>query len=104
MKWQYGWPKTQGAFLMSIRGVGIARRYLRTAMYMMCHWQIYLPENLRENSSIDERREYYQMIWPYLLNKWKKYDAHEVAFAPENPLGQWRDMVQNVYGITLKIK
>jgi len=82
---------------------GIARRYLRTAMYLMRNWQIYLPENLQKHSSMDERREYYQMIWPYLLNKWKKYDAHEAAFASENPLGQWRDMVQNVYKITLKI-
>jgi hypothetical protein len=53
---------------------------------------------------LEARREYYQVTWPYLLDKWKKYGAHEVAFAPENPLGQWRDMVQDVYNITLRIK
>ena len=83
---------------------GIARRYLRIGMHMMRHCHIYLPEDLRENSTFEARREYYQVTWPYLLDKWKKYGAHEVAFAPENPLGQWRDMVQDVYNITLRIK
>ena len=35
--------------------------------------------------------------------KWKKYDAHHIAFACENPLGQWRDVVQGIYKITLKM-
>jgi len=83
---------------------GIARRYLRIGMHMMRHCHIYLPEDLRENSTLEARREYYQVTWPYLLDKWKRYDAHEVAFACENPLGQWRDMVQDVYNITLRIK
>lgn len=83
---------------------GIARRYLRIGMHMMRHSHIYLPEDLRGSSTFAARRQYYQKLWPYLLDKWKRYDAHEVAFAPENPLGQWRDVVQNVYNIKLKIK
>ena len=83
---------------------GIARRYLRIGMHMMRHWHIYLPQDLRESSTFEARREYYQVTWPYLLDKWKRYDAHEVAFACDNPLGQWRDMVQDVYNITLRIK
>ena len=55
------------------------------------------------DAACETRGEYYQMIWPYLLDKWKKYDAQDVAFAPENPLGRWRDMVQNIYKITLKM-
>jgi len=82
---------------------GIARRYLRMVMHMMRFSHIYLPPDLRMDATSEARGEYYQMIWSYLLNKWKKYGAHEVAFAPNNPLGQWRDMVQGVYKITLKM-
>ena len=39
----------------------------------------------------------------YLLDKWRKYGAHHIAFAPENPLGQWRNMIQELYDIELKI-
>ena len=31
------------------------------------------------------------------------YGGHHVAFAPENPLGQWRDMIQDLYDIELKM-
>lgn len=83
---------------------GIARRYLRIAMHMMRHSYIYLPANLRGASTFAARRTYYLATWPYLLDKWKRYDAHEIAFASENPLGQWRDVAQRVYNIKLKIK
>lgn len=82
---------------------GIARRYLRMILHMMRFSHIYLPPELRIDAACEARGEYYQMIWPYLLDKWKKYDAQDVAFAPENPLGRWRDMVQGIYKITLKI-
>jgi transposase len=82
---------------------GIARRYLRIGMHLMRHSYVYLPENLRGSSSLQARREYFQILWPYLLEKWKRYNAHEMAFAVENPLGQWREAVQNVYHITLRI-
>ena len=82
---------------------GIARRYLRIGMHLMRHSYVYLPEHLRKPSSFKARREYFQMFWPYLLEKWKRYRAHEIAFAAENPLGQWRQAVQNVYHITLRI-
>jgi transposase len=83
---------------------GIARRYLRIGMHLMRNSTIYLPPALRgAKASVTERVEYYQTFWPYLLDKWRKYDAHTVAFAPENPLGQWRNMIQELYGLELKI-
>ena len=82
---------------------GIARRYLRMILHMMRFSHIYLPAHLRTGRTFEARGEYYQMTWPYLLDKWKRYGAHEIAFAPENPLGQWRDMVQGIYNITLKM-
>lgn len=83
---------------------GIARRYLRLGMHLMRKSTIYLPPSLRGPSvPVETRVEYYQIFWPYLLDKWMKYGAHKVAFAPENPLGQWRNMIQELYGIELKI-
>jgi hypothetical protein len=83
---------------------GIARRYLRIGMHLMRNSTIYLPPRLRGTNVPQEARvEYYQIFWPYLLDKWKTYGAHTVAFAPENPLGQWRTMVQQLYGIDLNM-
>ena len=82
--------------------LGIARRYLRIAMHMMRFSHIYLPPEMRMDATSEERAKYYVSVWPRLLEKWKRYDAHEVAFASENPLGQWRDMVKSIYKITLK--
>ena len=73
-------------------------------MHLMRNSSIYLPPELRGSKvPVEERIEYYQIFWPYLLDKWKKYGAHQVAFAPENPLGQWRTMVQELYDIKLKL-
>lgn len=83
---------------------GIARRYLRIGMHLMRTHSIYLPPQLRKtNSSEAQRIEYYHILWPYLLDKWQKYSAETIAFDPENPLGQWRIMVQELYGIELKM-
>lgn len=83
---------------------GIARRYLRIGMHLMRNSTIYMPPDLRgPNVPVKARIEYYQVFWPYLIDKWKKYGAHKVAFAPENPLGQWRNMIQDLYDIKLKI-
>jgi len=83
---------------------GIGRRYVRAALAMMQTSQIYLPPRLREaNCRAEERAGYYLEIWPYLRAKRKQYDALSVAFDSEQPLGQWRDIVQELYGIRLKL-
>jgi len=83
---------------------GIARRYLRMGMRLMRDSAVYLPPELRHrHTPLQQRAEYYQHLWPYLLEKWKKYNAHDVAFAEENPLGQWRNMVRQSYGIEMNI-
>ena len=83
---------------------GIARRYVRMAMCLMRNWQIYIPPHLRNNKvEPEERAGYYLMTWPKLREKWNKCGALEVAFADENPLGRWRHMVQELYGISLKL-
>ena len=83
---------------------GIGRRYLRMAMSLMRTSQIYIPPRLRKaDSTLEERAGYYLMSWPYLREKWKKYGALETAFAKDRPLGLWRQIVQELYDIKLKL-
>jgi transposase len=83
---------------------GMGRRYLRMAMCLMRTSQIYLPKRLRNKKvNPEERASYYSMIWPKVVEKWQKLDALEAAFAHDRPLGQWRNMVQDLYGIKLTL-
>jgi transposase len=83
---------------------GIGRRYLRTAMCLMRTSQIYMPQQLR-NTKVkpEERAGYYLMTWPSLREKWNKAGALEAAFGKDRPLGRWRNMVQELYEIKLKL-
>lgn len=81
---------------------GMARRLMRIIMGMMKTWQIYLPDNLRtDQADKKDRACYYLSIWPYITEKWSKLAPLEKVFAKDQPLGQWRDVVQQLYGIKL---
>jgi transposase len=83
---------------------GIARRFLRMAMCLMRSSQVYLPPKLRSpKAEMQERAGYYLTMWPLLRDKWKKASAHHVAFAKDQPLGQWLQMIQELYDIKLKL-
>lgn len=83
---------------------GMGRRFLRMAIALMKTSQIYLPLHLRNDQvRAQERAGYYLSVWPQLRDKWNKVDALRVAFARHNPLGQWRHVVQELYGIKLKL-
>ena len=83
---------------------GIARRYLRTAMCFMRKPQIYLPPEFRRSETKpEERAGYYLMAWPTLRDKWKKAGALDSAFDDKHFLGRWRNMVQELYEIKLKL-
>jgi len=83
---------------------GIGRRYLRMAMCLMKTSQIYMPKHLRNNKvEPEERAGYYLTIWPKLREKWNKLGALEAAFRKDRPLGRWRNMVQELYEIKLKL-
>ncbi len=83
---------------------GMARRYLRMAVGMMRNYQAYLPKRLR-STKIDkkERAEYYLTAWPKLREKWHKASSLDIAFDKDMPLGQWRNVIQELYGIELKL-
>jgi transposase len=83
---------------------GMGRRYLRMAISLMRTSQFYLPHNLRKDDhTLEERADYYLMNWPYLKQKWEKVGALEAAFAENRPLELWRQIVQELYGIKLKL-
>jgi len=83
---------------------GMGRRYVRMAMCLMRTSQIYLPKRLRNKKvKPEERASYYSMIWPKLVEKWQRHDALQTAFERDRPLGQWRNMVQDLYGIKLTL-
>jgi hypothetical protein len=74
------------------------------AMCMMRATQVYLPPDMRRTRIKPERRaDYYLAMWPYLRDKWRNAGGLNVAFAKDKPLGQWRYVVQEVYGIKLKM-
>ncbi len=83
---------------------GIGRRYLRMAICLMRTSQVYLPPHLRKaEATMEERAGYYLMSWPYVKDKWKKVGALEAAFSKDRPLGLWRQIVQELYDIKLKL-
>ena len=83
---------------------GIGRRYLRMAMCLMRTSQIYMPQRLR-NTQVkpEERAGYYLTTWPSLREKWNRAGALEAAFEKDRPLGRWRNMVQELHKIKLKL-
>ena len=83
---------------------GMGRRFVRMALCLMRTEQIYLPSRLREaDTDPQERGKYYLSLWPYLRDKWDKLGATKVAFSKDRPLGQWRHIVQDLYGVRLKL-
>ena len=82
----------------------MARRFLRIARALCKNHFIYLPTHLRgQSASSQERAQYILDTWPAFLVKWKRLGLHEEAFAPENPLGQWRLIVQEIHDIDLPL-
>lgn len=83
---------------------GIGRRFVRMARCMMLTSQIYLPLELRRPGVASNLRgDYFLTVWPELKDKWKKVGALEIAFDKANPLGEWRYIVEQLYGIVLKL-
>jgi transposase len=84
----------------------MARRFLRIARALTKGHCIYLPASLRVDQNeldAEARVQYILQVWPDLLLKWKRLGLHQEAFAPETPLGQWREIVQEIYDIELPL-
>jgi hypothetical protein len=83
---------------------GLAKRLVRLAKYLVATNTLYRPKALMDPNVPRERQAlYYQDLWEKLLAKWKaKADLKDV-FAPKHPLGQWRQMVQELYALELPL-
>jgi transposase len=83
---------------------GMARRFLRMAMCMMRTSQIYMPLHLRKpETKLQERAEYYLFNWHKMHEKWKRSGALQLAFDKNMPLGQWRNIIEQLYRIRLAL-
>lgn len=82
---------------------GMARRFLRMGMYLMRNNDSYVPPELRHGATVEELRAYYLQQWPKLLDKWVKSGAVHTAFHEDNPLGQWRKRIEEIYEIELPL-
>jgi transposase len=83
---------------------GLAKRLVRLAKYLVSTGTIYRPKALMDPNAPNERLTlYYQDAWEKLLLKWRaKADLKEV-FGPERPLGQWRQMIKELYALELPL-
>lgn len=83
---------------------GMARRFLRMAMCMMQTSQIYMPSHLRKpQTKLQERADYYLLNWHKMHEKWRRSGALQLAFNKNMPLGQWRNIVEQLYKIRLAL-
>jgi hypothetical protein len=80
------------------------KRLVRLAKYLVSTGTIYRPKALLHPDTPKETLAlYYQKAWEQLLPKWKtKADVKDV-FAPQHPLGQWRQMVKELYALDLPL-
>jgi transposase len=82
----------------------ISRRLLRISKDLMRRGAVYRPKELLDpHTPAQKLADYYQQLWPTLLDKWAGLVRWDHLFSPQNPLGQWRQMVQELYQISLPL-
>jgi len=106
---QFGHPEMRQAYRTD-KDLGrdartrLAQKLLRIALHIIDHQNFFLPPSLHEESTHEQRRAYYAKMWPKVLIKWRDSGAILEAVAEGTPLRQWRDMVQELYGLELSLK
>ena len=82
----------------------LAKRLVRLGKYLALTGTVYRPKAMMDPATPKAAlAAHYQTVWEKLLPKWRdKADLREV-FAPEQPLGQWRKMVQELYALELRL-
>lgn len=71
---------------------------------LLLNERAYLPQRLyAPQSPAGERGAYFVEYWPKLRGKWKTHVPHQQLFDPARPLGRWRKMAQDAYGISLPL-
>jgi hypothetical protein len=83
----------------------MSKRLLRICKDLMRRATVYRPKALLgETTPASELAAYYEQLWPRLLAKWSHLVEHwDQLFSPNYPPGQWRQMVQQLYGLSLPL-
>jgi len=82
----------------------MAKRLVRLCKCLVVTGTIYRPKPLLDPQTPPATLvAHYQATWEKLLSKWRdKADLND-AFAPELPLGQWRNMARELYALELPL-
>lgn len=82
----------------------MAKRLLRLCKCLLRTQSIYRPSHLlAADTPRGKLAAYYLELWPALLTKWKGTCDLRHVFAAQHPLGGWRLMVQDLYGLALPL-
>lgn len=106
---QYGPPELLDQFAkLDERGAHterlMAKRLIRICKSMVLSGNIYRPKALLDAAAPKEAlARHHAAAWEKLLPKWKDVADLSFVFAPQNPLGQWRRMVHELYGLELRL-
>ena len=83
---------------------GIAKQMVRLCKHLVKHSCVYRTKALMAaGTPAKTLASHYQKLWPKLVSKWEdKADLQDV-FDKSNPLGQWRQMAQQLYTLKLDL-
>jgi len=82
----------------------MGKRLLRICKDLMRRGTVYRPKPLlAQDTPASELSAYYLALWDRLLDKWKGLIEWEELFNPLHPLGQWRQLAQELYKISLPL-
>ncbi len=106
---QYGHPELKADYERRVNQgqdprLTMGRRMLRICTHIIRHTDFFRPPSLGPDSSIDARRDYYSRAWDKVLIKWRDAAAIKQALAEGTPLEQWRNMLNEIYGLNLSNK
>lgn len=106
---QYGLPEMREAYQADKESgrdakTRMAQKLLRISLHILDNGNFFLPPSLMQNCTKQQAAEYYEMMWPKVLVKWRDKGAILEATAEGAPLREWRDMAQDLYGIKLSLK
>jgi transposase len=106
---QYGSPELLEQFMqLDERGAHterlMAKRLIRICKCVVLSENIYRPKALlAETTEKQVLADYMAAAWEKILPKWKAVSDLNRVFAPENPLGKWRAMARELYGLELRL-
>ncbi len=82
----------------------MAKRLVRLGKYLAVTGTIYRPHALMDPATPQTvLAAYYQSAWEKLLAQWREKANLKDVFALAHPLGQWRQMAQELYALTLAL-